>query len=104
MSDWQVVFEVRVVRQISGWHERDQIQLDAVFTILRQDGPAGLDWDPRDRTGRPTWDDLSEAYRAVHWKASEERFYRVTLEVRPGRTIIVRGAELGVYRRRPLGR
>lgn len=104
MSTWRVVFEVRVVGLISKWTRRNGIELDAIHAVLRADGPEGIGWDAMSRLNRSSWDDLTEPYKAVYWTAFDERFYRVTLEVRPGRTIIIRDAACGVYKRGPKGR
>lgn len=93
MSDWQVVFEVHVVRLISKWTRRSQIELDAIQRVLRADGPAGLDWSAWDLAGFPDWEAIEEPVIRVFHTAFEERVYRLTLEMRPGRTIIVRNAE-----------
>lgn len=104
MSTWQVVFDVSAFGEIKRWDRFDQIKLDEIRTLLREDGPEGLDWNALERVGHLSWDHLAEPYKAVFWTASGVRFYHVALEVRPGRTIIVRGAARGVYRRGPQGR
>jgi hypothetical protein len=104
MSNWQVVFEVRVVGLVSKWARLNQIELDAIHIVLRELGPDGLGWSAMKRFGGSSWDELSEPYKAVAWKAFDERIYRVTLEVRPSRTIIVRDAVCSVYKRGPMGR
>jgi len=93
MNDWQVVFEVHVARQASAWNRRNQIELDAIQRLLRSDGPAGLDWSAWDLAGFPDWEAIEEPVTRVFHTAFEERVYRLTLEMRPGRTIIVRKAE-----------
>ncbi len=98
MSDWQVVFEVHVVRLVSKWARRNQIELDAIQRVLRSDGPAGLDWSAWDLAGFPDWEAIEEPVTRTFLTAFEERVYRLTLELRPGRTIIVRKAEHFVSR------
>ncbi|MBO9546682.1 hypothetical protein [Caulobacter sp.] len=104
MSAWQVVFEVRVIGLVSKWDKRNQIELDAIQTVLREGGPAALGWDSRERAGCPSWDGLTEPYSATYWTAFDRRFYRVALEIRPGQTAIVRDAACGVYKPGPKGR
>lgn len=104
MSNWQVVFDVSAFGAIKRWDRADQIKLDSIRSLLREDGPDGLDWNAEKRVGQPSWDHLIEPYRATFWTASGERFYRVMLEVRSGRTIIVRGAVCGDYKRKLKGR
>ena len=104
MSHWQVVFDVSTFGVIKRWDRLDQIKLDSIHALLREDGPGGLDWNAVERVGQLSWDHLTEPYRATFWTAAGERFHRVTLEVRAGRTIIVRDAACGVYRRGPKGR
>ena len=104
MSHWQVVFDVSTFGAIKRWDKYDQIKLDFIHSLLREDGPDGLDWNPMERAGQQSWDHLVQPYRATFWTATGQRFYRITLEVRPGQTIIVRDAACGVYRRGPKGR
>jgi hypothetical protein len=92
MSDWQVVLEVRVARLISRWARRSQMELDAIQRLLRADGPAGLDWSAHERAGFPAWEAIEAADSRVFHAAFEDRIYRLTLEIRPGRTIVVRQA------------
>lgn len=92
MSDWQVVLEVRVARLISGWDRRNQMELDAIQRLLRADGPAGLDWGAYERAGFPDWETVEEPETRAFVITFEDRIYRLTLEIRPGKTIIIRRA------------
>ena len=97
-GEWTVLFDLEVVRGIQAWKGLNRIELDAVQRVLRAEGPAGLDWNAYDLAGFPDWDAIEEPMTRTFLTAFEERVYRLTLELRPGRTIIVRKAEHFVSR------
>ncbi len=103
-SHWTVVFDMAALGKIKLWPRGNQIELDAIQTVLREGGPDALGWNSNERAGCPSWEGLIEPYSATYWTAFDRRFYRVALEIRPGRTVIVRDAVCGVYKPGPKGR
>jgi len=94
MADlWTVLLAIDVAKSVRAWRKLNQIELDAIQRVLRAEGPAGLDWSAWDLAGFPDWEAIEKPMTRVFQAAFEERVYRLTLEMRPGRTIIVRTAE-----------
>jgi hypothetical protein len=90
---WTVLVDIPLRRLLEGWDVGARMQLDALQRLLRDKGPAVLDWDARRLTGYPSWDEVQGSYRCDVWLPFEDDFVRVTLEVLPGRTAVIRPAD-----------
>ena len=90
MARWTVLLDMRLHRQLKAWTTADRIRLDALQRVVREGGPAALDWDAETLASCGSWDDLEEAHRGDIWWAFSPNPIRVTLEVLPGKTVVIR--------------
>jgi len=95
MASWTVLLDMRLHRQLKGWTTPDRIRLDALQRVLREGGPAALDWDAMTLANCGSWDEIEGSYRGDVWWALSPDPIRVTLEVLPRRTVCDPSARLG---------
>ena len=90
MARWTVVLDTRLHGQLKEWTTPDRIRLDALQRVVREGGPAALDWDAVTLANCGSWDDILEPYRGDIWWFLGPEAIRVTLEVLPGKTVVIR--------------
>lgn len=75
---WTVVLDIQLIREITTWPPDRRKQVAMIMRLLEQDGPLSLGGREQVSTQRNIFVPFPES------------FYRLTLEVREGRTLIIR--------------
>jgi hypothetical protein len=86
-DDWQVLVDISKVRALP---REAQIACDAVQKQLAAFGPLRFGLYPDERCALESWDLLEEPHLAEVWAPILGRPYALLLEIRPGRTLIIR--------------
>ena len=87
---WTVLMDLKLHREVKGWNTRRRMELDALQRVIRDGGPDALEWDATRLANCASWEEIDRSYRGDIWLAFELDFFRVTLEVLPGRTVVIR--------------
>lgn len=95
MDAWKVVLEMQLYQEVEAWDKRRQIEFEAVHRVLRESGPDGIGWNSFELAGCPSWEDVEQPFHKDFWKVLFPRFVSVTVEIHPGKTIVLRRVNPG---------
>ena len=89
-NDWNVLVDISKIRALP---REARIACDAVQKQLATYGPLRFGLYPDERCGIDSWDQLEAPHLAEIWAPVLGHAYAILLEVRPGRTLIIRSFE-----------
>jgi len=90
MDRWMVIAELRLVSLVRERGRQAESELLAVQRRLRKGGPEAFGLDATFLAGAPTWEEVEVACRPDLFIELAGRRLWAELEIRPGRTIVLR--------------